>query len=38
MAFPGTKRKYKIIIPCKLDEDKYMELYDIIGRTYIPGN
>ena len=32
-----SKQKYRVLIPCKDDPEKYLELYDILGRTYFPN-
>lgn len=31
------KSGYRVLIPCKMDTEKYLDLYDILGRTYFPG-
>ena len=30
--------EYNLVIPCKRDLQKYLELYDVIGRTYLKKN
>ena len=27
--------QYNLVIPCKRDMQKYLELYDVIGRSYL---